>query len=1244
MTLETLPSESDDRRWHQDHLLLYPDKTRLASSSSSIGNDDDSSVAMELFLRNRMDAALSNDEDENGVARAPAFTPYELDDVNDGARSEHAEPQMADSGVRQDDEPSWTRQQEAPMPDPSDSSNASSVSAASSSSSDLPNSTGTAATVASTPPAANIPVMDVPDPSLSRCTTPTSLSLPADHSSSPPQTIYNPVTSYSPSSRGQRREIMGFSLVRWKSTPDLKPRKESEDAGLELTPSPTTDEEDSNDFDDDNSEFALERWARKIRRELRRAEIAQVALEAERAAESGLESFTAKLSTYGNGDALLSPESSGTGSVELGRASQTRRLRRRKSFSEGTKVTVATRQSNPSFQYRYQSAAPLGVMNLRDVNEVFPCFSQFHNHLRTHLVRSGVDDRTLLFRESSWSDASNGIGHRMLSPDLLFPNQWGSRGKDTMGGASGGVSSSRSRSPPDFFQLNRIQSEIAKHKKSPSDFFQSLSFDRWVKPASSKDPSVEYTGSADLLADHTMVAGQAPRPASVVVPPGLEMPSLEPPFGGARSASPASPESVRSIVKTVHSGLARALFDDEEPDSDGDSATGDQALRTHNDGPPLDPQMRPYSRFKGRAKYRRRGRRAPSFESPSFSADPPPPPHDPPPPPEHSDFMTPARLRVIRDSSNVLLRDDALLTPNSMIETSDGNLYGSVEAPSNHYQEPSILMPQNLDAGGVVDRRSDHDQYLTEHDRRIYVAFKPQASKLVTEETVTNEEIPSPPISPPPVTSFDEVVAMRSDETDAVAELEAATRQEDNVRDDVSATDCYEIGRMLTPECDHAKDENGTISADHASTLDREGQNRSIVTILGSNCTDREDATSVNTSGILHSQTVEFIEPPAVLGTVPLSPGCTCLALSPVSSHDSACSTPVQIVPERQVIAKPHLLRRSSSANALSSLEQTPQGMNWNPFGGTKVASRDESASDAGAGNKPFHQTALNLFSRISPRRKSMYLPPRENDDFLHNYLYCSKTEGVELQPKPKEVGIQGMCANVSMELCFCASLFPDSSLNSFLTNRKSATSMPLFSLSGDNNPTGGYHHMDTETWFDLNQFEFLDQLSGRGPRQTDESPWKVNFQAPTLRKGESCRKLRAASVVEEEMQSIEGSFREVTTDEYRGVEEKKSEERNSSRSPKHSRHLSYFPSRQGPHFALSDNQFEMIYGVAPGDLADSLTRDLRPYRGAQLRRQEDATATDVRSATEGDESEVAAVVVKSRPSSPRLIASARSI
>jgi hypothetical protein len=225
----------------------------------------------------------------------------------------------------------------------------------------------------------------------------------------------------------------------------------------------------------------------------------------------------------------------------------------------------------------------------------------------------------------------------------------------------------------------------------------------------------------------------------------------------------------------------------------------------------------------------------------------------------------------------------------------------------------------------------------------------------------------------------------------------------------------------------------------------------------------------------------------------------------------------------------------------------------------------------------------------MSSRRKNLYLPTRVNDDFLHNYLYCSKSERVEMQSKQQGVSLQGMCENVSSELCFCASFFPDSSLNTFLNNRRQATSAPLLSLSRDNNPDGS-HRAEADPWFDLNHFEFLEPLSGRPACPLPGSPWKISFQAPALRKGESCRKMRTDSLVVEDAKDVEHHANDI--DEYVGIEEKKSDEKVVSRSPKHSRHLSYFPSRQGPQFTLSDNQFENIYGVAPETLADALTRD----------------------------------------------------
>jgi hypothetical protein len=965
-------------------------------------------------------------------------------------------------------------------------------------------------------------------------------------------------------------------LIRWKSTSDLKPRKERSGA-FGLSPSLTaTDDEDDKDCDDEDSEFALERWARKIRIELRQAEIAQLAEEADRAAEAGLESFTAKLSTYGNDDSLLSPASSSAGSGERMPSKKTSkaRLKRRKSFSEGIKVPASP--THRSFQYGRKAAGPLGVMELRDVNEVFPSFSKFHGHLRTHLARTRVADETLLFKESP-QGASSGVGHQSMLSSDLFKNQWGNREKMSSSQGNHRISGSHSRSPSDFFKHQRLASDLFKHN------FQSLSFDRWIKPTSSSEVAIEVTASTDVLADHIAIAGRDRQIPKVEIPPGLEMPSLDPrvPETHMMPHFAASPESVRPIVKTGRSSLARALFDDEEHESDGDSAAGEGTVASQ-------PISR--SKFNG-IPFKKSRMREVACSLPSRQIVPPPPPL-----PEHSDFMTPARLRVIRKSVNKkVMVEDVVLTPNSVIDTSEKTV-------SDHeYEEQassSILLPRHLESFN----EGDQQQRASIQPFPVNVSLKPRSSNLAPQRSssiaTSVASIASTLSEAPAVLSFDEVAAMRSNTKDAVGELEdvaPALSGDQPEREDVAENDCYEIGRMITPDCEcEGAGENVLPDDDqHALASDNNSQRLTLTVKIFGSFSDRDDANSFNTGGIMHhSQTIDLVEQSAISGPESHhATDCTCLALSPVSSVDSACSTPVKTSGGAPAIAKPSLMRRASSANALSSLEQTPQGIKWNPFGESKSTVYSEAGSNASGGTRTFHHTAMSLFTRITPRMKSMYLPPRDNDDFLHNYLYCSKAEGTELQPTKRGGGVQAICENVSSELCFCSSFFPDSSLNTFLPNRRSAASMPLLSLSGDNNNSGGGHPAEAAAWFDLNQFEFLEQFSGRSARLLDESPWKVSFQAPALRKGESCRKMRSDSLVEVGTSQDDGLSQGV--DEYVGVEEKKSDEKNLSRSPKHSRHLSYFPSRQGPQFALSDNQFEIIYGVDPETLADTLTRDM---------------------------------------------------
>jgi len=135
------------------------------------------------------------------------------------------------------------------------------------------------------------------------------------------------------------------------------------------------------------SDEALEAYATKMRSELRYMEMVEMASEAERAAEAGEESFAAKPSTYGKDDIAVKKPPSVS----------------KRSISEGAKAPVV-------------ATPKLVVTSLRDVHEVFPSFSQFHGHLRTHFVREGTTKKTLHFKERSKSPLPGDMPHATLKP------------------------------------------------------------------------------------------------------------------------------------------------------------------------------------------------------------------------------------------------------------------------------------------------------------------------------------------------------------------------------------------------------------------------------------------------------------------------------------------------------------------------------------------------------------------------------------------------------------------------------------------------------------------------------------------------------------------------------------------------------------------------------------------------------------------------------------------------------------
>jgi len=191
-------------------------------------------------------------------------------------------------------------------------------------------------------------------------------------------TFYNPVTGYSPG-RSARKRIWVASNAHFPSNRATPDRHQA----------PKIAEDDSNtssDVESFSSEEVLERWSAQIRAELRYAELVELAEEAERAAEAGEESYTGRPWLYAGGDNLDGALSS--------MPIQPSPIKRRASYSEGLPMPTS-----PLRVASGKTTLPPGVRNLRDAEDVFPPFGNFHKNLRTHYLRCRVAETVLVFEE-----------------------------------------------------------------------------------------------------------------------------------------------------------------------------------------------------------------------------------------------------------------------------------------------------------------------------------------------------------------------------------------------------------------------------------------------------------------------------------------------------------------------------------------------------------------------------------------------------------------------------------------------------------------------------------------------------------------------------------------------------------------------------------------------------------------------------------------------------------------------------
>jgi hypothetical protein len=908
----------------------------------------------------------------------------------------------------------------------------------------------------SSPPRSKLPQSDA--------TASTSTTLPVSDSSSSQQRStpsYNPITNYSPA-RSSRRAPIRISDV----SLNRSPLKHGYFPPMYARPH-SSDDGDCSSIDSDE---ALERWAQKIRTELRHAEMVELAIEAERAAEAGEERFAGKPSTFGldDTDAVVLPP---------GRPQD---LRRRESYSEGTRIPLLQSRTNK-----------IGILALRDIDEVFPSFRQFNTHLRTHFARSQVDEKTLVYYEKEAADEIEPpLRHRkIISPQRL--------------------------------------------QREGRSFLENFSLDKWVgrHEAGLNGRASNHSSVGHLLAEHIHSPGNSrQRTPDIDLPPGLELPAIparsmhgptatrrNPQSKSAKSSDatlvPSNSDPGQHIpgVPGQRSLSPKALFDqDDEVESDTEDYTPEVS------GTVLTP------------KTSHRGRKG------------------------STDFVTPARLRVIRNNTgNSSVELPLLLSPNTII---------------HEHETPS---PRHSDLPFTAQTRtgeSDNSLLLPTFKRR--------------------DGIQEPDF-------FDDSAWLNPSNSKDAAEKRGMSAGNNGPAFPLPA----ELGMPLEPPTDNARTfsiepalstppHSPVLSANRGERDDADAlreQNRRVVkvSVFDQGKTNLHEKQNERAKTTQQSQVIMVEEDPEKCDSVRTpQQDCNCLTLSPASSLESTSSLTATTDLDKSNRSKQshrshRSLQKSTSAGNLQSLQGEIEQSIWNPCvskGGLALDGKDEFGP-----REPF-RAAMDMIATLSPnhqmflrKRSTLYVRPEVNDDFLHNYLYCSK---------PKDEAIQDdnvvcaepcqdtnvMCGDLHMDMCCVSSTLADSALR--LGPRKTSLSGSLLSLNRETS----YSKLEPESWFDLANEHFdgvLEQLVGSANQHG--SQWNVSFQAPGLKKnpGSSMKSPPVDSTTTSE-HAAHAPLETSDTDIDYSIPQ---------------------PLFEAPQETLSDTQFQLIYGMSREALAAAANR-----------------------------------------------------
>ena len=886
-----------------------------------------------------------------------------------------------------------------------------------------------------------------PSESLPRVSTPP----PAERRNSQPNRtpVYNPFTNYSPN-RQSRREVMGMSL--FTASMERRPRVRPMYRNLE-------------------SDHALEAYAQKIRSELRYAEMVELAFAAEQAAEDGQESFAARPSTFGMEDKgspsrddhtrRLSYSSHGSPTAEVSPSLKRPEWRRHRS--------LPTRGVSPALLGKSAPATKLTVTALRDVQEVFPSFQQFHTHLRTHLVRDGVKQASLIFRE----DVSL---KRRLRKNLKLPMEFTPSGSE------------RKKLAPRGPRIN---------------FLQNLGIKEWVGVNAEKEGLVkngdkaakrrERSGSFQRRNEEDIEKGRVGELVSGHFHSGQETPISRPPIkapqgllagGGSKSSTKSGLPSKRvSDTRVAETVVATTSSSSEDDGCDGkQSALTEQATT----------QLSPRTLFDEEGADSIRGSRkkvlVPLLPSPVPStpkihattgyhntndAD------------EGPDFVTPARLRTIRSEKpkNVAPMPSLLLPSNSVLESPErakASAQRSVHQPlldiseairESESRDSSILLPMQLSE----DRDTDMILRKTASQNDVLNLSSSQTGDFINLSGSDSK--------------FLDIYAASRENSIARTPSPGARGSSEAP----STPPASKRGKYRTVKVSVFAPSPSTLTPTPGKDSDRSKTlHQSNVLVLGDDGSPGER----KEHELLQRQLSDAIQ-------TPQPDDCGCLSLSPAASTESIDSF------HRK---QESTLFSSLSPTALKAMED-PQL--WNPF--KEVKSEDE----ARGGKRGGMTGALYRFTRLSPRSRlfdsrnhPLYYRQRENDDFLNNYLYCSRPGQEDENPvldaeddgalcsEPVCQDIRGPCGGPCSELLnpdgCCAAILGEATMD--LAQAKRSQSQQSFVSVGGSGPLA---RSQAETWFDMATERFdavLEQLTG-SDKQESESHWNVSFQAPSLKK-----------------------------------------------------------------------------------------------------------------------------------------------